>query len=61
LLALDGYQAGASKREIATVLFGHDVADQAWRKGDFSLKQQVHRAVAKGRALSDGGYLALLR
>jgi hypothetical protein len=60
-LALDGYQAGASKREIAAVLVGRDVAQQAWRKGDFSLKQQVHRAVAKGRALSDGGYLGLLR
>lgn len=61
LLALDAYQAGASQREIAAILFGRKTADQAWRKGDLSLKQRVHRAVAKGRALSDGGYLALLR
>lgn len=61
LLALDAYQAGASQREIAALLFGRDRAEQAWRKGDSSLKQRVHRAVAKGRALSDGGYLALLQ
>jgi hypothetical protein len=61
LLALDAYQAGASQREIAVILFGRKMADQAWRKGDLSLKQRVHRAVAKGRVLSDGDYIALLR
>lgn len=61
LVALDGYQTGSSQREIAALLFGRNRAEQAWRKGDSSLKQQVHRAVAKGRALSDGGYLALLQ
>ena len=61
LVALEGYQAGAQQREIAAVLLGRDMADEAWRKGNYSIKQQVHRAVAKGRALSDGGYLGLLR
>lgn len=61
LVALDGYQAGASQREIAAVLFGRSSAEAAWRNGDFSFKQRVHRAVAKGRALSAGGYVALLR
>ena len=61
LVALDGYQAGASQREIAAVLYGRARAEAAWRNGDFSFKQRVHRAVAKGRALSAGGYVALLR
>jgi hypothetical protein len=61
LVALDGYQAGASQRDIAAALFGRDSAEEAWHKADLSLKQRVHRAVAKGRALSAGGYLALLR
>jgi hypothetical protein len=61
LVALDGYQAGASQREIAAMLYGRPSAEAAWRNGDFSLKQRVHRTVAKGRALSAGGYVALLR
>lgn len=61
LMALDGYEAGASQREIATVLYGRSITEAAWRNGDFSFKQRVHRAVAKGRALSAGGYVALLR
>jgi hypothetical protein len=61
LVAFDGYQAGASQREIAAVLQGRDSAEAAWRTGDFSFKQRVHRAVAKGRALSAGGYVALLQ
>ena len=61
LLALDGYRAGASQREIATVLFGRRLADEAWSKGDLSLKQRVHRAVDKGRALAAGNHVELLR
>ena len=61
LVALDGYQAGVSQREIAIALFGRRLTDEAWRKGDLSFKQRVHRAIDKGRALSDGAYLDLLR
>ncbi len=61
LLALDLYQTGVSQREVAAVMFGKSRADEAWQKGDTSLKQQVHRAVSKGRALADGQYLTLLR
>jgi Uncharacterized conserved protein (DUF2285) len=61
LIAFDGSRAGASQREIAAVLHGPNSAEDAWRTGDFSLKQRVHRAIAKGRALSAGGYVALLR
>lgn len=61
LLALDADQAGATHREIAAVLYGHNIVDEAWRSGNLSYKQRVHRAVAKGRALSAGGYVALLR
>jgi hypothetical protein len=61
LVALDGYQAGASQREIAAVLYGRSSAEAAWHNGDFSFKQRVHRAVAKGRALAAGGHVVLLR
>jgi hypothetical protein len=61
LLALDGDLAGATQREIAAVLYGQHIADEAWRCGNFSLKQRVRRAIAKGRALSAGGYVDLLK
>jgi hypothetical protein len=60
LVALDGYQASAPQREIAAILYGRDIAEAAWRGGNFSLKQRVHRAIAKGKALSAGGYVSLL-
>lgn len=61
LMALDGHQVGASQREIAAVLYGQEAVDAAWQRGDLSLKQRVRRAVAKGKSLSAGGYVALLR
>lgn len=60
LVALDGYHAGATQREIAAALYGRYIVEQAWRQGDFSWKQRVHRAIAKGKALSGGRYVTLL-
>jgi len=61
LIALDGYHANASQREIAGVLFGKDLAEAAWRKGDLSFKQRARRAIQLGRRLSAGDYRRLLR
>jgi hypothetical protein len=60
LVALDGYQAKVSQRDIAAVLFGKDLAEAAWRDGDMSLKQRTRRAIILGRQLSAGDYRRLL-
>ena len=61
LIALDGYHANASQRDIAGVLFGIKLADAAWRNGDLSFKQRARRAIQLGRRLSAGDYRRLLR
>ena len=61
LIALDGYHAHASQRDIAGVLFGKELADAAWRKGDLSFQQRARRAILLGRRLSAGDYRRLLR
>jgi hypothetical protein len=59
LIALDGRRAGASLREIATVIYGRDRIERDWpEKG---LKQRLGRDLARGRAHCDGGYRDLLR
>ena len=61
LIALDGYQAKVSQRDIAAVLFGRGLAESAWREGNLSLKQRTRRAILLGRRLSAGDYRRLLR
>jgi hypothetical protein len=60
LHALDGSLAGSSHRAIATTLFGrHRVADD-WTDPGNHLRDQVRRAVTRGKALMNGGYRQLL-
>jgi hypothetical protein len=59
LQALDGDLAGASQRQIATLLFGAQRVARDWRDGH--LRDCVRRAVGRGRRLMTGGYLELLR
>lgn len=61
LVALDGSLAGARQRQIAAAMFGHDIAEAAWRNNDLSYKQRTRRAIQYGRLLSAGGYRTLLR
>lgn len=61
LQALDGYLAKASQREIATGLFGRERVDADWSHPGAHLRDQVRRAIRRGRDLIDGGYLKLLR
>lgn len=61
LIALDGHAAGASHREIATVIFGAKDTAQSWRTTGKSLKFQVIRARERGEALINGGYRNLLK
>ena len=58
--AADGWNSGASYREVATVLFGSErVRSEPWKTA--ALREVVIRLVAGGNALIDGGYLKLLR
>ena len=58
LVALDGHTAGASYRDVATVIFGKDRVASDWP--DPSLKDRVRRSLSRGEAYSNGGYRALI-
>ena len=59
LRSLDGWRAGKSQREIASILFGVGRVQREWPEGQ--LRDTVRRAIGRGRCLMDGGYLAFLR
>ncbi len=59
LIALDGAQAGASYRDMAVVHFGGQRVANEWRTNS-ALKDKVRRALARGKAMRNGGYRALL-
>lgn len=61
LQALDGSLAGASHREIAVALFGPERVDADWNDQGQHLRDRVRRAINRGRALMNGGYLRFLR
>ena len=60
LMALDGRRAGASYRDLAAIIYGTRVADEAWKNQNRSLKDRLHRALTFGIAMRDGGYRKLL-
>lgn len=61
LIALDGYLAQRSYRDIAEVLYGSDRVDEVWTNETRHLKDKVRRAVAAGIQYMNGGYLKLLQ
>lgn len=60
LQALDGWLAGAPHREIAIALFGEYRVKRDWSDPRNHLRDQIRRAIARGRSLMAGGYLLLL-
>jgi hypothetical protein len=58
LITLDGRGAGASHREIATVIHGAKDVATHWGAG---LRQRIQRNYSRGEALAAGGYRDLLR
>jgi hypothetical protein len=60
LSASDLRRQGASSREIAFALFGSAKVEQDWNDPGDHLRDQVRRAVQRGRALANGGYKRLL-
>jgi hypothetical protein len=61
LQALDGFLAGRSQRTTAEMLFGASRVWRDWNKSDACLRDQVRRAIGRGRRLMMGGYVSLLR
>jgi len=59
LQALDGAQAGASQREIASVLFGEEVVAARWGT-DSELRAQVRHLIRRARAYMRGDYRRLV-
>jgi hypothetical protein len=61
LQAYDAVQAGATHREIATVLFGEKVVKEDWCGRSDYLRLRVQRLVRAADKLVNGGYRDLLR
>lgn len=61
LRTADALAAGASQREIAEVFVSPAVRAARWRTEAPSLRSQAQRLVRGARAMSAGGYRALLR
>jgi len=59
LQAYDGICAGASHRQIATVLFGGDIVASRWEP-DSELRAHVRYLIRRARFLVNLGYLTLL-
>ena len=60
LRAHDALEAGATQRDIAEVLLGEDATARRWRSAAPSLRSRAQRLVRGARAMSRGGYAALL-
>lgn len=58
LVALDGHAAGASYRDVASVIFGKDRVASDWP--DPALKDRVRRSLSRGEAYANGGYRRLI-
>jgi hypothetical protein len=58
LIALDGRRAGATNRQIAAVIYGHDWVERDWPNS--GLQDRLRRDLQRGLALSNGGYRDLL-
>jgi len=60
LRAHDGAVAGASQRDIATVVFGPDLVKDQWNGRSDFLRARVQRLLKYARRMIDGGYRQLL-
>ncbi|MEQ1648932.1 MAG: DUF2285 domain-containing protein [Hyphomicrobiaceae bacterium] len=60
IIALDGEQVGVSRREIATVIYGHKTVVGEWSEPSGRLKAMVKRDVLRGRRLVEGGWRDLI-
>ncbi len=61
LQALDGALDGATHREIADALFGKERVDRDWNDPGNHLRDQIRRAIRRGRYLMAKGYRDFLQ
>lgn len=60
LVALDGWLAGASQRDIGKTIFGERRVTDDWDNGVYAYKSRTRRLIKKGRELMQRDYLKLL-
>jgi hypothetical protein len=60
IIALDGERAGASRRQIATVIYGSETVANEWGEPGGRLKAVIKRDVQRGRRLVAGDWRALI-
>lgn len=61
LVALDCHAAGLTHFDTACVIYGQQAAEQAWSETGRAMKDEMKRALTRGRELRDGGYRQLLK
>ncbi|MEQ1696749.1 MAG: DUF2285 domain-containing protein [Hyphomicrobiaceae bacterium] len=60
IIALDGERAGATRRQMATVIYGEKIVSDEWAAPSGRLKAMIKRDVVRGRRLSSGGWRDLV-
>lgn len=60
IIAFDGERAGASRRQIATVIYGPETVANDWGDPGGRLKAVIKRDVQRGRRLVAGDWRAML-
>lgn len=60
LVAVDGYDAGATYRDTAAVIYGSERANTAWASASTAMKERMRRALTKGEEYRDGAYKEFL-
>ena len=60
IISLDAHAQRLSYLETASIIYGSKRASEAWSGPSRAMKDEMKRALARGRDLRDGGYRALL-
>jgi len=60
LIALDAHEAGLTYCETAAIIYGAERATEAWQSSSRAMKDEMRRALTRGRELRNGGYRDLL-
>lgn len=60
IIAIDGERAGATRREIATVIYGAEKVADEWSSDHGRMKAVIKRDVLRGRRLVAGGWRTMV-
>jgi hypothetical protein len=60
IIAIDGERAGATRREIATVIYGAEKVADEWNSDHGRMKAIIKRDVLRGRRLVAGGWRTMV-